>query len=42
MGGGREEVWEKTILIGFDGLYNNTHLLNGYYWITHLYPYTKI
>ena len=41
----REETWGKIILnrlIGFDGLFNNIYLLNGYYWVTHLYPYAKI
>ena len=45
MGGGREETWEKRILnrlIGFDGLPNNAKLINGYYWVIHLYPYIKI
>ena len=35
----------KTILnelIGFDRLSNNTHLINEYYWINHLYPYLSI
>ena len=47
IGGAREKTWEETILNGlieFDGLPNNTHLingLNGYYWVTHLYPYAK-
>ena len=43
--GGREEIWKKTILnglIGFDELPNNTHLINWYYWVTHLYLYAKI
>ena len=32
MGEGREEIWGKTILNGFDELSNNTHL----------YPYAKV
>ena len=28
--------------IGFDGLSNNTHLINEYYWVTHLYSYAKV
>ena len=42
--GKRGDLGETILngLIGFDGLPNNIHLLNGYYWVTHLYPYTKI
>ena len=45
MGAKREETWGKRILNGlirFDKLPNNTHLINEYYWVTHLYLYTKI